>query len=100
MAALEEQRTIDEQDNMFYIMEKDLFELHNKDVKDLIEHFKQYEDGQESIDGFGLRVYESYDEYVKEQQLLREQYESKMKFHAKHGGDAPVNPQPQAELEK
>ena len=88
MASLEKQRKADEQNNLFYIMDKELFEKHNKDVKELIEYFRKYEDGQESIDGFGLKVYDSYDDYVKEQEVLKEQYETKMKFFEKQNETA------------
>ena len=64
---------------IFPILDKELFEKHNNDVKDLIETFKEYEDGWESINGFGLRVYESYDEYLKEQNALKEAWLSKQR---------------------
>ncbi len=64
MAAIREQ--------IFPIMNKEDVEKHNNDVKELIEMFKQYEDGQESIDGLALTVYENYDVYVKEQNILKD----------------------------
>ena len=41
--------------------------------------FKEYEDGQESIDGLALTVYENYEAYKKEQEYLKTAYLEKMK---------------------
>ncbi|MCP4159041.1 MAG: hypothetical protein GY760_03115 [Deltaproteobacteria bacterium] len=68
-----------EKKTIFPIMNEADFEKHNNDVKELIEMFKEYEDGQESIDGLALTVYENYEAYKKEQEYLKTAYLEKMK---------------------